>query len=144
MTGKAEQGRAAAFEQALDRALDRHLPAALDRHLPAALDRYREVERLIRECVGERVRMGYPARDAAAWIEANYGKPPSGGADDEERRLNNNARINLWRWRTGQQEIATRDAIERAIRACGGDPHELPEELPPAEPPGAENEGANG
>lgn len=150
MTGRADN--VAALIEAVERGAERGVVAALDRHLPRLadhladavadrvldrLDRRRRVERLIRK----RIDMGYPARDAAAWIEANYDKPPTGGDDPEECKRNNRARINLWRWRTGQQERATRRAIEETIRTCGGDPADLPDELPAPESAGTEGAG---
>lgn len=135
-----ERGAEAGAERGTVAALDRYLPRLADdlaERVVDRLDRRRQIGRLIRE----RIDMKYPARDAAAWIEANYGKPPTGGTDEEERKRNDRARMNLWRWRIGRQESATRRAIEETIRTCGGDPADLPDELPASESAGTEGGG---
>ena len=131
MTGKAEQGRAAAFEQALDRALDRHLPAALDRHLPRFADPLADavVDRLldrlgdrppVKRRGHDRLDQRYPARDAAAWIDTRF----------DRKACPANTRSTLWRWREGHTAWAWRSTLEEMVVTFGGDPADLPDELP--------------
>jgi hypothetical protein len=140
VTAEGGKARAAALIGGIEQAVERSVAAALDRHLPHLadelaervvdrLDRRRLIERVGREQVGQG-RHRYPARDAAAWIEGTYGPPPRGGSDEAERKRNNRATMNLWRWRTGRSKWADRDHVEKVIRACGGDPADLPDELP--------------
>lgn len=135
MTGKAEQGRAAAFEQAVERAvavaLDRHLPrladhladVVADRLLDRIGDRPLPVDRLVRD-------QRYPARDAAAWIESRF----------ERKACPARVRLALWRWREGRTAWARRSTLEAMIVTLGGDPADLPDELPAPEPAGGDGE----
>lgn len=155
MTAKPDKMAAlvAAVEKAAERGAERGVSAALDRHLPGIgadlsddiaelLRAAGPVSRRRRRAIGDAGRKHlvpiYPARDAAAWIEAAYGRPPRGGSDEAERKRNARAAMNLWRWRTGRSESAERDHVERVIRACGGDPADLPDELPVADDQGGD------
>ena len=118
-------------------AIREQLPDDAAERILDRLDRRRLIESVGREQVGQ-VGHRYAARDAGAWIEATYGRPLRGGSDEAERKRNARAAMNLWRWRTGRSKWADRDHVEKVIRACGGDPADLPDELPAADDPGGD------
>lgn len=130
MTAGGGKARAAALIGGIEQAVERSVAAALDRHLPRLaddlaervvdrLDRRRLVEHVGREQVGQAGRR-YPARDAAAWIESRY----------DRKGCSTAVRGRLWAWREGRTKWAQRGTVEAMLVALGGDPADLPDELP--------------
>jgi hypothetical protein len=143
VTGKAEQPRATAIGQAIERAV----AAALDRHLTARLDRHhvetehaaeRGAERAIEAALGTpRASVRRWVRDvrvdpavAAAWIEGHFDTTGCSG----------NVRSNLSRWRNGKTAWVRKATLERMARELGGDPADVPDELPAADAPDQSSE----